>query len=57
MKRLALVAVGTGYGRLPMTEFARGLREATDSDYPPVETIVVVVPKEDDAATIRDVSR
>ncbi|HXG12799.1 MAG TPA: macro domain-containing protein [Gemmataceae bacterium] len=40
-RRVALAAVGTGYGRLSMAEFARGLTPLLERAYPPVEEVVL----------------
>jgi O-acetyl-ADP-ribose deacetylase (regulator of RNase III) len=38
---VALAAVATGYGRLSMAEFARGLGVVLDQGFPPLERVVV----------------
>lgn len=53
-RKIAVVALATGFGRLPMSEFARGLADALDEGFSRMESIVVVVQKEEDANEIRD---
>jgi O-acetyl-ADP-ribose deacetylase len=45
-KTVVLTAVGTGFGRLSMGEFARGVSGLRARAYPPVERVVVCVRKE-----------
>lgn len=52
---VALSALATGYGRLPMRDFAAGLKLALAREYPPVEELRVVVRREGDAETVRSV--
>jgi len=40
-RSVAVTAVGTGYGRLSMAEFAEGLRQVMGQDFTPVERIVL----------------
>jgi O-acetyl-ADP-ribose deacetylase (regulator of RNase III) len=40
-RSVALAAVATGYGRLSMAEFARGLRGVLAQAFPPLERVVV----------------
>src|SRR5262245_5939336 len=37
---VALAAVGTGYGRLTMADFARGLASVLGHEFPPLEQVV-----------------
>ena len=48
-----MVAVGTGYGRLSMTEFGQGLATASRSDFAGIERATVVVRSENEADEIR----
>ena len=43
VRSVALTALATGYGRLPMSEFADALNEIACNAYIPVETVVVGV--------------
>lgn len=40
-KRVALAALATGYGRMPMVEFAEGLRPLLALDFLPIEEVVL----------------
>ena len=48
-RKVALAAVGTGYGRLTMQEFAQGILPLLGQDVPPVEEVVVCVRNPQDA--------
>lgn len=52
---VALPALATGYGRLPMPEFAAGLKLALGRKYPPVEELRVVVRREEESHVVRSV--
>ena len=54
-KNVAVVALGTGYGRLRMKDFGTGLRAAVSLEYPPMEAAVVVVNRQEDVGEINDV--
>lgn len=54
-KKVAVVALATGFGRLSMREFANGLRESIRNAYPPIETVSVCMEKVDQAEAIRAV--
>ncbi|MGE3804367.1 MAG: macro domain-containing protein [Gemmataceae bacterium] len=51
---VTLAALATGFGPLSMEEFAAALRQASQRDWPPIETVKVVVKREDEADTIRN---
>lgn len=42
-KTVALPALATGYGRLKMEEFAKGLQDALTSEYPSIEELRIVL--------------
>ena len=53
-KTVAMPALATGYGHLSMEQFAAGFTQAMEAeDWAPIERIVVVVRKEEDANIIR----
>jgi O-acetyl-ADP-ribose deacetylase (regulator of RNase III) len=52
-RTVAMPTLATGYGHLSMEQFALALAEAMDTDWSPIEHLVVVVRKPDDADTIR----
>ena len=52
-RKVAVVAVGTGYGRLSIEEFGHGFRRAVGREYPPVESASVVLPTESQAIKLR----
>lgn len=47
-RKVALAAIGTGYGRLSMRQLAVTLHDTMKQDYPPLEKIVLGVRNEDD---------
>lgn len=51
--KVALTALGTGYGRLPMTTFARAVIPLCGLTLPPVEQVVVCVRHREDAEELR----
>jgi O-acetyl-ADP-ribose deacetylase (regulator of RNase III) len=51
-RRVALAAVGTGYGRLSMREFARGIRRRMSINIPPIEDVAVCVRNAGDRADL-----
>ena len=51
-QKVAVVALATGYGRLSMEDFARGLHSAIPSDDTTIRTITVVVQKQDQVREI-----
>jgi O-acetyl-ADP-ribose deacetylase len=54
-RSIALPALATGYGRLPMEDYALALSEATGREYPPIEEVRVVLRDEDDVRLVRSV--
>jgi O-acetyl-ADP-ribose deacetylase (regulator of RNase III) len=42
-RTVALTAIATGYGRMPMSEFAVGLREILSNDFPSVERVIIAL--------------
>jgi len=40
-RRVALTALATGYGRMSMAEFAKGLRPLLGEEFPPLEQVVL----------------
>ena len=50
--RVALTALATGYGRMPIAEFARGLAPLLSLEFPPVVEVVVCLRDEGDAAEL-----
>ena len=46
-KRVALAAIATGYGRLPLAEFARGIQPILNNDFPPIEQVVLCLRKKE----------
>src|SRR5262245_4155070 len=47
--KVALAALGTGYGRLSIADFARGLAPLLGVEFPPVAEVVVCLRNRDDA--------
>lgn len=47
--KVALTALATGYGRLPVADFASGLAPALDLEFPPVTEVVVCLRDSGDA--------
>jgi O-acetyl-ADP-ribose deacetylase (regulator of RNase III) len=47
-EKVALAALATGYGRLPLGEFARGLAPLLARPFPPVEEVVLCLRNRDD---------
>ena len=47
-KRVALTALATGYGRLSMTQFGKGIAPLIGREFLPVEEIVICVRNEED---------
>jgi O-acetyl-ADP-ribose deacetylase (regulator of RNase III) len=54
-RTVSLAALATGFGPLLMEEFATALRPALAMDWSPLETLMVVVKHEEEAAKIREV--
>jgi O-acetyl-ADP-ribose deacetylase len=52
-RTVALAAIGTGYGRLSMSEFAAALATVAKQEYPPLGRVVIGLRNDDDA---RDLS-
>ena len=46
---VALAAIGTGYGRLSMSQFAAALEKVAKTDYAPLEKVVIGLRKVEDA--------
>ncbi|MDP9173555.1 MAG: macro domain-containing protein [Planctomycetota bacterium] len=53
-KKVAVVALATGFGRLSMSEFGKGLATALMADYKPLEVIAVIVRQQEHAEIIRE---
>jgi O-acetyl-ADP-ribose deacetylase len=51
-KKVALVALATGFGPLIMSDFGCSLRALKSEQFPPIEQVVVVVTSDDDVAEI-----
>lgn len=51
-RRVVLAALGTGYGRLTMQEFAQGVIPLLGKSFPPVEEIVICPRNADDAVQL-----
>lgn len=47
-KRVALTALGTGFGRLKMRDFGRAVAALRNASWPPIESVVVCVRTADD---------
>jgi O-acetyl-ADP-ribose deacetylase (regulator of RNase III) len=47
VRTIAAVALATGYGRMPMIDFAVGLRPLLRRDFPPVEQVTLCLTKRD----------
>lgn len=52
-RTVAMPAVATGYGRLPMADFAEALAGALEGEYPPAEELRVVLRDAEDVAAVR----
>ena len=46
---VALAAIGTGYGRLSMDQFATALEKAVTKNWPPLRTVFIGLRREEDA--------
>lgn len=53
-RTVALAALATGYGRLPVSDFADGARAVFSHSFHPVEEVVIVVRQQEDAMRLRD---
>lgn len=51
-RRVALTALATGYGRLPLKQFAEGIRPLLHMDFRPVTEVAVCVKTESDATEL-----
>lgn len=51
-RRVALTALATGYGRLPMKDFASGVAPLLKSEFHPIEEVVICVRKEEQRAEL-----
>lgn len=49
---VALTALGTGYGRLSIGQFARGLLHVVSEDFPPISDVVIGVRGADEAPEV-----
>jgi O-acetyl-ADP-ribose deacetylase (regulator of RNase III) len=54
-RTVTMPALATGFGPLSMAEFAMALSRATARDWSPLEVLKVVVRREEDAGTVREV--
>jgi O-acetyl-ADP-ribose deacetylase (regulator of RNase III) len=54
-RSVVLTALATGFGRLPMGDFAQALVPLTREDFSPVETVTLCLHRSDDVATVRAV--
>jgi len=52
-RRVALTALATGYGRLPMTQFAEALRPLMGLEYRPLVEVIACVKNETDEQSLR----
>jgi O-acetyl-ADP-ribose deacetylase (regulator of RNase III) len=52
--KVALAAIGTGYGRLSLTEFAQGVRPLVDRSFRPLAEVAICLRKDDDARRLRE---
>jgi O-acetyl-ADP-ribose deacetylase (regulator of RNase III) len=50
--KVALTALATGYGRMALADFARGLAGVLGREFPPVVEVVVCLRDRDDAAEL-----
>jgi hypothetical protein len=50
--RVVLTALGTGFGRLSMREFGRGLKGVVGREYPGLEGVVLCVRKEGEVGEV-----
>lgn len=53
--KVALVALGTGYGHLSLSDFARGLVALMEQEFPPIQEVFIVVRKSYEAMEISTV--
>jgi O-acetyl-ADP-ribose deacetylase (regulator of RNase III) len=53
VRRVALTALATGYGRLPMRTFAEGVSSLTEAPFPPLDQVVVCVRHESERDELR----
>jgi O-acetyl-ADP-ribose deacetylase len=53
VRKVALAAVGTGYGRLTMQDFAQGIRPLLGRNLSPIEEVVVCLRNDQDAAELQ----
>ena len=54
-KSVAMPTLATGYGRLPVEDFAVALSQAMSADWSPIEHITVVVHKPENADVVRGI--
>ncbi len=52
--KIALAAIATGYGRLPLDEFANGLTPIMDTDFMPIQEVVICLRKRDDVIQLSE---
>jgi O-acetyl-ADP-ribose deacetylase (regulator of RNase III) len=50
--KVALAALATGYGRMPIVDFARGLTTLLSLEFPPLSQVVVCLRDRDDADSL-----
>ena len=53
-KVVAMPALATGYGHLSIEQFAEAFAQATRKDWSPIERLVVIVRKPENATAVRD---
>lgn len=54
-RRVALAALATGYGRMPVAHFADAIRPLLAGDWAPISDVTICVRREEDAAALRSV--
>lgn len=54
-RRVALAALATGYGRLPMSDFARAVQSMIDRAFPPIEAVVLGIRSPREVDELREV--
>lgn len=55
-RSVALSALGTGYGRLSLVEFANALSQAMRTEFPPIERVVIGMRSRHDAEELLDLN-
>lgn len=56
-RKVALAALATGYGRLPISDFATGIRAIYHQQFFPIKEVVIVVRNSEDALELRELLR